>query len=377
MTVLPVICSLPFGWQRSSFMLPPAPPSPSQPFQLVLTVLLLLLPHMSWCQTKAAEDHLISELVHSIEKASVFFDEYQNNINVDGLFGIQVGQGQLLSIDKLLSKIHADEKLKEKIQQIIARMEVVIKLINNRNQKSMTSYSQRFKQLVTEPMEIPWVPRWLVDNQKPISFEKLQVYNEEFGDTCLARVLGSYVPEDEDQLPKCNVTKECLDFMTKQNTTGYYLSHQLLYFNCIQMNDCAGRAGFEEFQERPTVVDIQRQLCGKMYNEAKQLAIHGYVDLSFQDLFAEHNFLCAPLGFQNFLHADWIKMVISWQSPIGCFAETTVDNTLYSTRSSPTMRKLMREELMPNGCLSHKSGLCYGVLTTYLNGILRRQLYHS
>ncbi|CAI9741207.1 Hypothetical predicted protein [Octopus vulgaris] len=152
---------------------------------------------MSWCQTKAAEDHLISELVHSIEKASVFFDEYQNNINVDGLFGIQVGQGQLLSIDKLLSKIHADEKLKEKIQQIIARMEVVIKLINNRNQKSMTSYSQRFKQLVTEPMEIPWVPRWLVDNQKPISFEKLQVYNEEFGDTCLARVLGSYVPENE------------------------------------------------------------------------------------------------------------------------------------------------------------------------------------
>lgn len=85
MTILFVISNLRFGWQGSSSMLSLAPP-----FQLVLTVLLL----MSWCQTKAAEDHLISKLVQSIEKASVFFDNYQTNINIDGLFGIQVGQGE-------------------------------------------------------------------------------------------------------------------------------------------------------------------------------------------------------------------------------------------------------------------------------------------
>ena len=32
------------------------------------------------------------------------------------------------------------------------------------------------------------------------------------------------------KLPKCNITDDCWDYMTQGGTSGYFITHQLLYF---------------------------------------------------------------------------------------------------------------------------------------------------
>ncbi|GAB1602166.1 UPF0764 protein C16orf89 homolog [Argonauta hians] len=284
--------------------------------------------------------------------------------------------GQLQSVERILLELPGEEGLRGRIKQVMTKMGSVIENVIKSNKKLDSPYYERFKPLISKPMLINWVPRWLSPIDMSESFEKMMDYIEDKGDVCLARILGTYIADGTHPLPKCNVTEECLDFMTTPNTSGYFLSHQLLYFMCIQKTECSGHAGFDEFRERPTVSDVERQLCSRMYSNAKFMARRGYVEIYLQDLFAEHNLLCGPQGFLNFIRDDWIKMLMSWQSPIGCFTDNDMEGSLYNTRSAPTMRKLMVERTMKNGCLSHKSGLGYGVLTVYLNGLLRKQVHN-
>ena len=30
--------------------------------------------------------------------------------------------------------------------------------------------------------------------------------------------------------------------------------------------------------------------------------------------------MCGCLGFENFMRSDWIRMVLTWQKPSGCFS---------------------------------------------------------
>ena len=35
--------------------------------------------------------------------------------------------------------------------------------------------------------------------------------------------------------------------------------------------------------------------------------------------------MCPALGYKEFLHADWLKQILSWQKPIGCWGTATND----------------------------------------------------
>jgi len=35
--------------------------------------------------------------------------------------------------------------------------------------------------------------------------------------------------------------------------------------------------------------------------------------------------VCPALGYKEFLHADWLKQILSWQKPIGCWGTATND----------------------------------------------------
>lgn len=311
--------------------------------------------------------NLIPKLINAIEKAANFFQDDYENINVDGLFGLQLGQGQLKEASVWLNKTNS--KWKKPVQMIVDKMSRVLELTLENNLANDIEYTKMFLNLLKKPFHFQRQAQQINTYSQQIFYPNV-FYDEEKGDTCFTQVLGSYVKNGR-TLPKCTVTKKCLEYMMSPFASGYYITHQLLYFIFIQKIGCEGSGNLQRFAERPTIRDIQRNLCRRIYQEAKMLAKNGKVDTDHQDLFAEQSLLCAPLGYLDFLQTDWMKMIMSWQDPSGCFAEIPPLETNKYKRSSSTMRKLLREKYMRGRCLSHKSGLCYGVLTIYLNFLIQ------
>ncbi|XP_033749011.1 UPF0764 protein C16orf89 homolog [Pecten maximus] len=153
--------------------------------------------------------------------------------------------------------------------------------------------------------------------------------------------------------------------MTSEGTSGYVTTHQLLYF--IVMENVKCREKVEEFIGNEEVAKLQKGLCANIYKEALMATSSGKVRESEKDLFLERVLLCGTLGYEDFLKEDWIKMTLQWpDSKTGCF-KPRYHSSIFTERSErSTMRKLLREKTMKDGCLSHTSGLGFGTFCLYL-----------
>ncbi|CAF1439242.1 unnamed protein product, partial [Didymodactylos carnosus] len=81
-----------------------------------------------------------------------------------------------------------------------------------------------------------------------------------------------------------------------------------------------------------------------------------------QDLFVEQLLLCSMTGYEELLSYDWFNIILTWQHPeYGCISNASETNRFYRH----TKRHSLSEQIMSNGCLSHKSGLAAGLSATY------------
>nr|KAI8753403.1 UPF0764 protein C16orf89-like [Biomphalaria glabrata] len=217
-------------------------------------------------------------------------------------------------------------------------------------------------------------------------------YDEVRGDRCLSLILGSY-EKNKGKYPKCSVDQECWTMMTKGNTMAYVITHQLLYFVMVEKSGCV--APIEELvykYNKTSLRDFEKRLCKSIYVEAQQEEVGNSVKELKQDLFLEQLLLCSLVGFQEFFQEKWIRLVLSWQKPRGCYgmpaslmkveAELTrvqedekhllqlLTEEAEKIDSNPHGRKLLREKIMTSDCLSHKTGLAFGNLGLQLRYLI-------
>ncbi|KAK7485388.1 hypothetical protein BaRGS_00023336, partial [Batillaria attramentaria] len=196
------------------------------------------------------------------------------------------------------------------------------------------------------------------------------------------------------KIEKCNVTKACWDMMTQEGRARYSVTHQTLYFIMMQKTGCVEDV---ERQVGVKIEDIEDRMCGSIYNEARKEAEGERVEEMTQDLFLEQVLVCGCLGYEDFLRRDWIEMVLRWQTGTGCFTikdpallamekdvsalveeERKLMNDLkqeakmIEEQHGHRSRNLLREKMMHDGCLSHKSGLGFGTLCLYLRYLVRQ-----
>uniref|UniRef100_A0A2C9LZ26 Uncharacterized protein n=1 Tax=Biomphalaria glabrata TaxID=6526 RepID=A0A2C9LZ26_BIOGL len=108
--------------------------------------------------------------------------------------------------------------------------------------------------------------------------------------------------------------------MTKGNTMAYVITHQLLYFVMVEKSGCV--APIEELvykYNKTSLRDFEKRLCKSIYVEAQQEEVGNSVKELKQDLFLEQLLLCSLVGFQEFFQEKWIRLVLSWQKPRGCY----------------------------------------------------------
>ncbi|XP_064613466.1 UPF0764 protein C16orf89 homolog [Liolophura sinensis] len=341
--------------------------------------------------SEASTQELLESVFVAIEKLSAFFKSDYSQVNVDGLFGLRLGQGQLIAALKeggdltydLASRLEAlEEEVEFTCQQVLPYVEA-------RDEE----YFKRFRLTVEDPYMLPYTP---IDLHPPATNRTITdttSYNEEAGDICLSKIMGTFVHDDV-PVPVCTSDEDCFQMMTKQGTTGYTLTHQLLYFILGHKMDCERELQDVAGQE-VDIADIEARMCEEIYQDALQLIQDGDVPSGDQDLFMEQISLCGVLGFQNFMRSDWMKMVLKWPSSEGCFTlqltpqQENVARQMRSLMSGlkkkvdrqraerscdqpnpPTGRKLLREFPMRDGCMAHKSGLGFSTLATYLRHLL-------
>ncbi len=141
--------------------------------------------------------------------------------------------------------------------------------------------------------------------------------------------------------------------MTSLKTKDYRLTHQLLWFLIAKNIGC-----IDENLANKKFHYFENYFCANIYQDAKY---NLYNNIN-QDLFLEQLLLCSISGYEDFLRFDWFNIVLTWQHPdYGCFSDASETIRFHHH----IKRKLLFEQEMNNGCLSHKSGLAAGLLATY------------
>ncbi|XP_064653093.1 UPF0764 protein C16orf89 homolog [Lineus longissimus] len=339
----------------------------------MLVKLLCLACLLVTCAPTKFDRGAIKDVLHAIQKVLDFFQSDAKDINVDGLFGIRVAQGQLADIlqNALLGSVSLPLMLRVEVTSLVAEMERISDLvIQNLGDTDYfkqfdpilgkawnSSYSIRHVALDSVPQFVPEVLKKLVHN-----------YDEPRGDRCFMDMFGrARFPKSQRPVPKCTIRPGCQQYLLEGTTNGYHLTHQLLYLNC-GMQNCTKKI------ERLTGNSLEvllRERCTRAYGEAVTLVDSG-IPHSLRDYFMEDVTVCGILGFQEFFRPDWLRLIISFQSPSGCFAEqeTRKKRHVGFFGSNAGMRKLLVERLMRGHCLSHASGLGLSSLGVYARHLL-------
>ncbi|KAF2365138.1 Protein of unknown function DUF4735 [Trinorchestia longiramus] len=209
-------------------------------------------------------------------------------------------------------------------------------------------------------------------------------FDEDASDACLSELrLKENLPQDiatTERNSSCPVSDSCWKLMTKPNTQGYELTHNLLFLSIGWSAGCApdlearARTDFAERLQLSTAAvtpDMMRDQCRRVLEEARVTAAAGYPD-NDKDLFLEQGMLCgATIRMPEFFEPAFVRSAISWQKPSGCYGFHDVDDMLNSL--SPAQKAAFAMDLrlddFPNDVTDKN-----GDLINYLEG-RRESLY--
>ncbi|KAL8560052.1 hypothetical protein ACOMHN_041521 [Nucella lapillus] len=350
-----------------------------------------------WMSRREGEKgRLLEKVVKGVEVGLDFFSADLSDINLDGLFGMRIGQGQIIAaLRECQSSGSCPRRLQRRLEALKDRLEITARRALNYVEVRDPVYLQRFLATVNQPYLLPYRPVTLTHlDDTPAGSDSS--YDEEDGDRCFSRVLGTFM-EAGKAVEACNVTAACWAKMTQSHRSRYSITHQLLFFILIEKQGC--RQTVERTMDA-NVTEAEASMCGSIYNEAVAEVKDGAVSDGDQDIFMEQVVVCGCLGFENFLRIDWIRMVLTWQKAIGCFSSENPDTMrreyilsnlemetrqlmrslkqeVHMIKRQHPGRKLLRETVMKDGCLSHKSGLGFGNLCLFTRFLVRQIYLHQ
>jgi len=373
---------------------------------IALVSSLVLVTESRWTrredEKKQPDDNsqMMVKMMAAVESGIKFFSQDYSAVNVDGLFGLRLGQGQIVkAIEECKSSRSCPASLRRRLAAVDVEIDKIGDVAAGYVKESDPDYFNRFIKTVNSSYLLGYKPRTLTNlHLTPAGTDS--DYDEETGDRCFARLMGTFEEENNKKIGRCNVTSHCINYMTEEGHAKYSVTHQFLYFLMTEKEGC-----MDEVQSSLgslKISDIEARHCGSIYNEALDETKDGDVKVMHQDLFLEQVLLCGAVGFENFLRSDWMKMVLSWQRPSGCFTindeklieierlmqeEKEEERKLFKDlqteakkideqesnhrQASWTGRKLLREQVMSDGCLAHKSGLGFGVLGLFARYLVR------
>ena len=131
--------------------------------------------------------------LHALQKLLNFFESDAINLNLDGLYGLRIAQGQLNALHQnLISLVQKRIYLTDRnnvIRSLSIQIDHIANVSLNEIARETSSYLNRFSLIVHRPFTIQYrsrkVNKYLIENGLRNSY-----FNEEESDKCFAELLG-------------------------------------------------------------------------------------------------------------------------------------------------------------------------------------------
>ncbi|XP_049760981.1 UPF0764 protein C16orf89 homolog [Elephas maximus indicus] len=315
------------------------------------------LPQPDTPEVKATITGLI---LSSLERATVFLEERLPELNLDGVVDFRVLQVQLKAIqeewvrDPLLRPLSLQMgRLAEKLVALLQRSISHLKL-NDPN------YLREFQRTILPGFwKLPHA--WTRTNASMVypTFETQDSFSEDRGVMCLVQLLGTR----RDSSQPCRFSDFCRTLMTRASSSGYCLSHQLLYFLSARMTGCTKGL----FRHSQHYMDL---FCANMMDLNWRAEAVRYTYPTW-DIFMENIMLCGIGGFIDFYKLQWLEAILSWQKPReGCFGKPNAEDDRLSEAAQYHQHFLRRvkrrEKQFTDGCSAHNTGMAVEALDGFL-----------
>lgn len=303
------------------------------------------------------------EALKSLERLLKFFESDVKDLNLDGLYGLRIAQGQLDTLRDIMINPTKKNIGVTDANNHIQSLSNQIERIANKSLKEIAwkdrSYLKRFALIATKPFVIDYEIRNIREDLLETG-ERISEFDEDKSDVCFSEILGS---NDRSNSSPCIVSQSCWNLMTSSKSTDYRLTHQLLWFLIAKNIGCIDHRATSNLANK-NLKYLEDRYCANIYHDAQT----NLKNNDNQDLFLEQILLCSMIGYEDFIRLDWLKTILTWQdAESGCFngASDAIENSI------KMKRHLLIEQEMNNGCLSHKSGLASGVLAVYARALLQ------
>lgn len=385
---------------------------------LLLALCLCLVALLKATPVLEANDDVAQKVISALNNALNFYHRDFRSINLDGIFGLRVAQGAFLSI---LNDVRDGQlRLEDRVLKQVKGLYNTASLIGQHSlpflKKSEPEYFEKFKKQVSDP--------WL--SFKPFTNRQLQKriydlqqkrhfvsFDEAQSDKCMAEITGTGARSNSSQ--PCQVSDECWRLISSEGARGYTLTHQALFLQLGEVQGCTQvlLKRLEESNIDGGLEQIYNRICSDMYPEMTAMEEKGQSSMH-RDLYMEQAMVCGSIGYKDFLSQGRLKQILSWQRKDGCFSETYEeeddenDNNYYKDSDGDdqqneftavkkkgnfpvksslmhenskllrkplsvnkrTMRSLLVEKKLNDGCLSHLAGVATGLLGLYLRWVL-------
>ncbi len=139
----------------------------------------------------SSELHLkyAGQALNALERLLNFFESDVNNLNLDGLYGLRIAQGQLNDLHDILNQhIYLTDK-NHIISSLSKQIERIANISLNQIQRKDALYLHRFALVSYKPFIIEYQPRKIHKHLIETS-ERNSDFHEDESDKCFAELLG-------------------------------------------------------------------------------------------------------------------------------------------------------------------------------------------
>ncbi|XP_063849832.1 UPF0764 protein C16orf89 homolog [Scylla paramamosain] len=367
----------------------------------VPAVLLALLALVRPCDPKAAwrsavrsgevtggEAPLLASVIAALDRLVTYYEQNHHLLHLDGIFGAKAIEGQLNLVvakhNKGLLSDAVDYLMKNELAQMATRAGRVVRMALPHLQKNQPVSMHRLRRLFQLSWDIGHSHRrvdlTLLWDSSTRAHAARHSLTESETDRCLAEVL------EPTNGVVCGMTQWCQEAMTQPGQARYALTHQILYSIVAEMSGCGSRLEQWLVRHKRTgsLEQLQAEMCANLYVQACSLPPSLQTDpnpAAVWDLFLEMEFVCGMLGYSQFLQESWLRGILAWQDPSGCFKATptsapvptpayTTAFPFVNTNTSGPHRRLLSETVLPDGCLAHLTGVAASSLAVHLHSLL-------
>ena len=157
-----------------------------------LFIFLLIIQHIYGLNPHSSELYFKygGHALNALQRLLNFFEADAQNLNLDGLYGLRIAQGQLNALEqRLTSSSHEITDKNRILQSLLEQIERIANASLNQIQRDDSAYLNRFFLVAYQPFAIEYrpkkVPKYLIETD-----ERNADFDEEKSDQCFAELLG-------------------------------------------------------------------------------------------------------------------------------------------------------------------------------------------